>query len=287
VAAEAATSLRRGVAILFTLGSEESDDAGLSVTRIADLIGREKSQVSRTLKILSEYGLVERDPTTLAYRLGWRVFSLAARGGTQRLLVEARPFLRRLVAELGETAHLSVLERSDVVTLLSEAPPHAVRATGWVGRSVPAHCTSSGRALLFDHERGDVVALFGGIDARRSGPKAPRTADELWERVTASRIRGYAVVEEEFEADLVAIGAPVRDFRGQIVAALNVSAPKFRFVHRLRTAGERVRAAADELSARLGQSGEESRARAAVGSHRPASHANRRGEPTSKRVMAP
>jgi IclR family transcriptional regulator, KDG regulon repressor len=286
VAAEAATSLRRGVAILLTLGSEEAAGGGLSVTRIAELIGREKSQVSRTLKILTEFGLVERDPATLAYRLGWGIFTLAARGGTTRLLVEARPVLRRLVAELGETAHLSVLQGADVVTVLSEAPPNVVRATGWVGRTVPVHCTSSGRALLFDHERDELAAIFAAVDRRRAGPRGPRSAGELVERVEAARARGYAVVEEELEADLVAVGAPVRDFRGQIVAALNVSAPKFRFGRRLRAAGETVLAAAEELSARLGERDDEPWVRAAAESRPSASPANRRAVRASKRLVA-
>jgi IclR family KDG regulon transcriptional repressor len=285
VAAEAATSLRRGVAILLTLGSTEADGAGLSVTRIAELIGREKSQVSRTLKILTEYGLVERDPATLAYRLGWGLFALAARNGVHRLLVEARPVLRRLVDDLGETAHLSVLNGAEVMTLLSEAPPHAIRATGWIGRAVPVHCTSSGRALLFDHGPGELAALFAAADPRACGPRAPRSADDLAKRVAAARARGYAAVEEEFEVDLVAVGAPVRDFTGQIVAALNVSAPKFRFGRRLRGAGETVRAAAEDLSARLG-AGEPGQASAVGEAHTSAAPANPDAAQASKPLTA-
>ena len=51
---------------------------------------------------------------------------------------------------------------------------------------------------------------------------------------------------------LVAAAAPIRDFRGRIVAALNVSAPSFRFEKRLEPAGEAVRSAAEELSLRMG-----------------------------------
>jgi len=62
-------------------------------------------------------------------------------------------------------------------------------------------------------------------------------------------------VDEEFEPGLVAVGAPVRDFRGRIVAAVNVSAPSFRFAGRLEDAGEQVRAVAVELSRVLGWPG--------------------------------
>ena len=252
VVAETATSLRRGIAILFALEGEASQDGGLGVTRIAELLGREKSQVSRSLKILAQYGLVERDPETRGYRLGGRLFAIAARSGQATLAAAAAPFLKRLVSELGETAHLSLLQGAEVMTILSESPNRAVQAASWVGRTVPVYCTSSGRPLLFDHDRDAVAALLAGAALDATGPNAPSDVDDLLKRIEAARRRGFAVVDEEFEPGLVAAGAPVRDFTGRVVAAVNVSAPKFRLGHRLDAAGASVKAAADELSRRVG-----------------------------------
>ncbi|MBV8991689.1 MAG: hypothetical protein JO372_24265, partial [Solirubrobacterales bacterium] len=52
-----------------------------------------------------------------------------------------------------------------------------------------------------------------------------------------------------------AVGAPIRDFTRRVVAAVNVSAPKFRLGTRLHPTGERVRAAAEQLSDVLGAPG--------------------------------
>lgn len=212
-------SVARALDVLLTLGDDEAaDNGGLGVVRVAELLGRDKSQVSRTLKTLASHGFVDRDPDTLEYRLGWQLYTLAARTGRSRLLALAPAYLRRLVDELGETAHLSVLEGDDVLTLLSERSPSLVQATDWSGHRVPAHCTSSGRALLLD-------------------------VGEL----------GYAAVDGEFEPGLVGAAAPVRDFRGRIIAALNVSGPKFRLGERLDAAGSAVARAANELSAQMGE----------------------------------
>ena len=248
-----ATALRRGLDIVLALGEHEAGaNGGLGVVQIADLVGREKSQVSRSLKTLAEYGFVERDGRTREYRLGTRLFSLAARA-TDRRLVRASPHvLAGLVERLGEAAHLSVLDGRDVLTLETESPPHAVQAVSWVGRTVPAYCTSAGRALLLDHSADELSALFAACEFRRLGPNAPRTVDELAERVAAARAAGHAVVDEEFEVGLVAVAAPVRSFHGRSVAALDVSAPKFRFGERLPEAGRAITAAADDLSAVLG-----------------------------------
>jgi IclR family KDG regulon transcriptional repressor len=250
------TGLRRGLRVLEALaGAEQAENGGLGVVAIARLIGKDKSQASRTLRTLAEEGLVERDPATLGYRLGPRIFAYAAVVARGRLLRTAPPLLGRLVALLGERAHLSVLDGSSVLTLLSESPAHAIQAVGWVGRLVPAWNTASGRALLLEAGSGELRARLADVSFADGRPGAPRDVDELARRIAEARRRGYAAVDEEFEPGLVGVAAPVRGFGGSIVAALNVSAPKFRFGERLDEAGAALARAAAELSAELAGTG--------------------------------
>jgi DNA-binding IclR family transcriptional regulator len=145
------------------------------------------------------------------------------------------------------------------LTILTETPPHAVQTVAWAGRLVPAHNTSSGRALLMDLERDELERRFAGVVFGVGGPNAPRDLDELYQRILVARRAGYAIVDEEFEPGLVAAAAPVRDFRGGVIAALNVSAPKFRLSGRLPLAAQAIKAAAEELSAQMGWDGARSR----------------------------
>jgi DNA-binding IclR family transcriptional regulator len=251
--AEKATSLRRAVGLLLALASDEAlAGGGMGVTGLTELLGDEKSRVSRTLHTLQEYGLVERDPDTLAFRIGWRVYALADRAGDAALLAAAPAVVGALVREFGESAHLSVLQTAQVLTVVSRASPQAVSAVSWVGRHVPAYCTSSGRALLLDHDFEALERVFGSGALPPAGPRAPRTVADLYQRITDARAAGYATVREESEAGLVAVAAPVRDHRGRIVAAVNVSAPAFRFEPRLALTGERLLAVAEELSRSVG-----------------------------------
>jgi IclR family KDG regulon transcriptional repressor len=149
-----------------------------------------------------------------------------------------------------------------VLTVLSYGGPHVIGAAGWVGRTVPAYCTSAGYALLLDC---DVEAALGGVELARLGPSTPRSLGEVAARVESARRRGYAVADEDFEPGLLAVAAPVRDFSGRIAAALNVSAPKFRLAGRLDDTAAAVVGAAERLSAFLGRSAlrpESGRARA-------------------------
>ena len=227
-------ALSRGLRALEVL-ADGSD--GLGVTRLAELLGEDKSQVSRTLGALAERGYVERDAGTLAYRLGWRVFALASRAGDARLLAAAPARMRALVRELDESVHLSVRQGASVLTLLAERPTHALHAPGRVGGLTPVATTSAGRVLVAWLEHAELEAL--GLGPLRT------VLDEV-------AVSGYAIVREEFEPGLVAAAAPVRDANGLVVAALNASGPGFRFGDRLEEAAVLLGDAADELSRAIG-----------------------------------
>lgn len=237
--------------LLVTLEALSDADAagrtGLTVSQLARAVQRDKSAVSRQLGPLVDMGLVER---TLdgRHHVGWRLFTLAARAGDQRLLLLAPPVMRRLAALTRERVHLSVLHGRDVLTVLSESSQQVIEAVGWVGRTSPVHCTSSGRALLFDHTDEAVRTLLRGVSFVARGPAAPPDVDALLTRLAQARRRGYATTAGEFDPDLVAVAAPIRDFRGRVVAALNVSAPSFRLGRRLDSAGRQVAAAAAHLT---------------------------------------
>jgi DNA-binding IclR family transcriptional regulator len=244
--------------LLDVLASDEARaQGGWGVNRLSAHLGRDASQVSRTLRVLAETGYVERDPDSMRYRIGWHVFALAARAVDQRLLDAAGPVIRRLAdADLGERIHLTVRSGSDVLTILTEGPAaRSVQAMGWIGRLVPAWNTASGRALVIDLERDDLADLLGTASFSGGGPNAPRDVDDLHDRIVVARSIGYVTVEDEFEDGLSAAAAPIRDVHGRVVAALNVSGPTFRLRDRLTLAGQAVQAAAGELSVHLGWDG--------------------------------
>jgi DNA-binding IclR family transcriptional regulator len=123
-----------------------------------------------------------------------------------------------------------------------------VQTVNWVGRLSPISCTSSGRALLFDHRAEELEGMFAAGVEPGAGPQAPATAAELIERVAAARERGYAIAVDEFEDGLAGVGAPVRDANGRIIAAINVSGPRYRLHDRLEDAGRHVSQATAYLS---------------------------------------
>ncbi len=254
---------------------EAGRTSGMGVTRVAELSGRDKGQVSRTLATLADSGLVERDRSSGKYRLGFQLYAMAARTQEARLVSEALPFLREVVSLTHETAHLCVLRGGNVLTLKSEMSPSAFRGVGWEGVSVAAAQTSSGRALLSDWSEVEVrnwyrehagdslvvqpeIALPPGIaeldrEAVRGRLKTRvRNLEDLLRELEVARAQGYAIVDEEFELGLVGASAPIRDASNRIVAVINVSAPKTRIGAHLHQVGEIVKRVGNAASVKLG-----------------------------------
>ncbi|MFC3998140.1 IclR family transcriptional regulator [Nocardiopsis sediminis] len=247
------TSAERVAALLLAFG-EGGAGSSHRVSDLARIVGRERSQVSRMLHALERGGLVEQDPETRSYRLGWSLLVLAAGAGDAALLRAARPVLRNAVARTGEVALLSVQRGNRSLTVLREESAQSLRAGGWVGRSSPMHCTASGRALLFDSDD-DLVAALTADDllAPAHGLAAPRDLNELLDRLHAERERGHTVASEEVEIGLTSVGVPVRGPAGDLIAVVNISGPTSRLVTRVDEVARRLRAAASGLEAALAQ----------------------------------
>lgn len=255
--------LRRDLEILDVLASPEAlAVGGLGVFQLAALVGRDKSMISRTLATLAEAGLISRDPITRNYRLGHKLFALAARTFESHLVHVARPYLRQLENATGETTHLSVLRGGNVLTLASEESDQDIHARSWEGMTTAAWQTPSGRVLLSDWTEEalyqwyqfhyDDPAILGAAPQDHPGGQTLVTDFEsLKTEINRVRRQGFAVVDEEFEKGVIAVSAPIFDSRQRIIAAINVSAPKSRIDGHVAEAGKSAIRIAAKISERL------------------------------------
>lgn len=183
--------LARDIEVLEVLGRPEAVEAGgLGVVRIATLVGRDKTVVSRTLATLAESGLVERDPESLSYRLGSRLYALAARTSEGALVWNARGRLKHLAQVTRETAHLCVLRGGNVLTLMSELSPNRFHTTGWEGVTTAAWRTPSGRALISDWDLSSLSVWYaehGHDQAVLEAGSGPTRSSRCWNNLRRGR----------------------------------------------------------------------------------------------------
>lgn len=246
-------SVERAIAILKAFSPEEPE---LGVGELSRRLNLPKSTVFRLLSTLEAGGLVAQDPDTGRYRLGVDLIGLAnsviAHADVRRV---ARPHLRRLADELGETVSLSVLDGWDAVNLDQFIPAHrlVIRA-GWVGRRMPAHAVSVGKVLIAFLPEEQVRAFFDGALPAFT-PHTITDPHALRAELARVRDQGYATAFEELEEGLHAVSAPVRNHEGAVVAAISVSGPGYRLTReRVVEIAPQVVETADLISREMGAS---------------------------------
>lgn len=218
-------TLARGLRIMDQL---EGAPDGLSVTQLARQMQLEKSSVSRFLRTMLHYGYVEQDERTRRYRLGARLVALGQQRLRQFTLREqARPFLRRLVDETGECAHLAVYSRGQAFYVDQVDTSASLRVSTGIGTMAPLHCTALGKVLLAFGE-----VSFGESSAAAELPLfTPRTiadAAQLAAQLEQARARGYALDDEEYTIGVRCLAAPVWGVGGALAGAMGISGPAAR-----------------------------------------------------------
>ena len=217
-------SIERAFAVLGALS-----DGPIGVTEVADRVDLPKSTAARLLASLAREGVVEQVPGDTAYRLGPRLVTLAARIRPARTLAAlARPSLEELAGSAGEAAGLSVRDGNTVHYLDQVGSPNPVSVRDWTGSRIPLHAVSSGQVLLA-YAAPAFIQRYLGRPMESFAPRTLVTADALLERMRAIRRDGYTWALEEFDEGISSVAAPVADASGEVVAAVHLHGPSYRF----------------------------------------------------------
>ncbi|TNF17848.1 MAG: IclR family transcriptional regulator [Rhodobacteraceae bacterium] len=206
-----------------------SDSQGKALTALADETRQSPATVYRILVTLEGRGLVEFDAEDQTWHIGPRAFVIGARFLRRTSLVDrARPILRRLMEETGETANLGI-EQEGAVLFLSQVETHAsIRAFFPPGTLSPMHSSGIGKALLAQMDEGRLDRLLGSVRAEAFTANTITDPAALKEDLKAVRDRGYSIDNEERNTGMRCIAAPVFDLNGEAIAGISVSGPTSR-----------------------------------------------------------
>lgn len=186
---DAVKSAARTIDILELLSASENR---LTLSELQRRLGVPKSSLHGLLRTLVDRGWVQTDKRGTGYAIGLSGLRAGAAFLDRDPVVQVSgPVLARLRRQLDETVHLARLDGSDMVYLASRESPHHLRVTSRIGRRLPAHATSLGKAVLSTMDPPAATARL----PLRLGALTPLTVTDhelLREELAATRLRGWA-----------------------------------------------------------------------------------------------
>ena len=243
-------SIDRALDIIEVLSQENE---GLGVTEIAGRIGLHKSTAHRIIATMSDRGYLNRtDKGT--YKIGLKLIeAVSCYINSLELQTEARPYVAQITSELGLTSHLGVLDGDQVVYIEKMDVFSNVRMYSQIGVRVHAYSCSLGKCLLSNYSSQQVRKIMVNCSFIRFTKKTLGSVDQLIADLDKVRSRGWAIDDEEAEVGHRCIGAPIYDYRGDIIAAISASGPTSLLTKdRIEPVAEYVRKQALEISKSMG-----------------------------------
>ena len=231
-----------------------SEGQGRTLSSLASDLGQSAATVYRILVTLEGRGLVEFDLLAQVWHIGPRAFVIGARYLRRTSLVErARPVLRMLMEQTGETANLGV-EQNGHVLFVNQVETHAtIRAFFPPGTLSRMHASGIGKALMAQMDASRIESLLAGYELERYTEHTLIDGAALRADLQETRARGYAVDAEERNLGMRCIAAPVFDIHGEAVAGISVSGPTSRVgLDRVAPISASVMQAARALSEAIG-----------------------------------
>jgi len=204
-------------------------DAELGITDLSNRLNLRKNNVFRLVATLKAKNYIEMNNSTGKYRLGIKTRAL---GQVATRLIDftnlARPFLNDLKQQCHETCYFSIIKDRYTCCLDGVESDLPVRVAQRVGSSRPLYCTAAGRvqlAFLDPHKQMD---LLSGSEMKALTPRTITDPALLLVELHRVTQQGYAIDDQEHDAGVMEIAAPVFDSHGVIIGAISILGPEMR-----------------------------------------------------------
>ncbi len=227
---------------------------GIGLAELSKRVGLHNSTTFHLVKTMVSLGYVSQVEDSRKYRIGRRMFTLAAGALDEIELVNvATPILERLTRETGEYTHFAIRSGDQVVVVAKVAGTGIFQMVDRTGAVRPAHATALGKVLLGSLSPAQLEQFLEHCDMQRYTPKTIVEREALLREIEEVKRKGLAFDDGEFDAEARCIAVPVRDFTGRVAGAIGMSGPMWRLsLQALQEKSKFVREAAVALSTQLG-----------------------------------
>lgn len=227
--------------------------SGMTLTEIAEKLQQSPATIYRVLSTFETRQVVEMDASSQEWFIGPASFRLGSAFLRRTDLVErARPLMRELMEETGETANLGT-EISGEVMFISQVETHEnIRAFFPPGATSPMHASGIGKVLLAYAGQSIIEKYVTQENLETFTEHTICYKDELYAELNKIKAQGFAFDDEEKNIGMRCIAAPIFNFYGEAVAGISISGPTARLsLHRIASVSKIVKQKADILSTNL------------------------------------
>ena len=211
-------SIQRAFDILEVLATERD---GMGVTQLGEKLDLHKSTVHRLLNTMMSLGYIDKKPITGVYCLGMKFVELASLYlGSVELKAEANYYIREYIDRIGLPIQMAILSDGEALYIEKVEQSNSIRIYAEIGRRVPIHCSSVGKALVFDYSDEEIAEMYKDRPMEKFTEHTMTNIADLIADINLARERGWSYNRGEFEADVKSVAAPIYDYRGVIIAAI-------------------------------------------------------------------
>ena len=208
---------------LLVIEAFDQERPRLTISEVAERTGLTRAAARRYLLTLTHLGFVHQERKMFA--LTPRVLRLAqSYMHSARLPRVLQPALAELAHTLKEASAASVLDDADALCIAATSAGRAVSATLQAGTRVPAYCTANGRVLVAALPPEQAQAWVARQTLRALTPHTITQPERLHAELQRTRELGYATVDQELELAMRTVSVPLTNWRGDTVAAINITA---------------------------------------------------------------
>ena len=246
-------SSMKALQLLVALAQSEEE---VSLAKLSATTGIPPSSTHRILQEMQHCGFVIKDDAKKCYRVGFEARLLALQLQKTNFLNEAAKAEMTYLNDLSlETIHLIGEEDQEAVYLAKLGAKNSVGLHSAVGKRIPLHCTSGGKALLAWKSEKWLNNYLEHNQLTRYTPLTICDPQSLRRELEVIRIQGYAVDNHEHHTDVVCIAAPIFDVDNTAVAAISIAAPDYRFsLEKALSYGKELLQSAARITEKLGWS---------------------------------
>ena len=196
----------------------------LSFTDIQKTLKYNKSTLFRILYTLEKNQYLLKDKHG-RYELGLNIFILGNQlSRIGKLKKGSEVYLRELAEETNLTSHIGILEEMQVLIIEKYDPPNSsIKMVSRVGRSVPAHCTGQGKALLAYSSRKIVEKIINSYGLKYFTPNTITHPNNFFTELEKIKEQGYAIDNSEHEKHIHCIALPILNEFNELEAAISIT----------------------------------------------------------------